>query len=80
MKEELLSAGVRVDVDDASESLGKRIRNAKAEKIPYLLVVGDKEIEEGAVSVESREEKIGSMNTREFVAKITSEITSFKKR
>ena len=78
VKAELLSVGVRVDVDDASESLGKRIRNAKAEKIPYLLVVGDKEIEENAVSVESREEKIGSMKTTEFVSKITSEIKEKK--
>ena len=75
VQQELMAAGVRVDVDDDNDSLGKRIRNAKGEKIPYLLVVGDKEIEEDAVSVESREEKIGSMKTAEFVAKITSEIT-----
>ena len=75
VQQELTAAGVRVDVDDDNDSLGKRIRNAKGEKIPYLLVVGDKEIEEYAVSVESREEKIGSMKTAEFVAKITSEIT-----
>ena len=75
VQQELMAAGVRVDVDDDNDSLGKRIRNAKGEKIPYLLVVGDKEIEEYAVSVESREEKIGSMKTAEFVAKITSEIT-----
>ena len=74
VQQELTAAGVRVDVDDDNDSLGKRIRNAKGEKIPYLLVVGDKEIEEYAVSVESREEKIGSMKTAEFVAKITSEI------
>jgi threonyl-tRNA synthetase len=72
---DLQAAGVRVDVDDDNDSLGKRIRNAKAEKIPYLLVVGDKEIEEGAVSVESREEKVGSMKTTEFEEKITKEIT-----
>lgn len=74
VQQELMAAGVRVDVDDDNDSLGKRIRNAKGEKIPYLLVVGDKEIEEDAVSVESREEKIGSIKTAKFVAKITSEI------
>ncbi len=78
VRDELRAAGVRVDVDDDNDSLGKRIRNAKAEKVPYLLVVGDKEIEENAVSVESREEKIGSMKTGEFVSKITSEIKEKK--
>lgn len=78
VQKELMAVGVRVDIDDDNDSLGKRIRNAKAEKIPYLLVVGDKEIEEGAVSVESREEKIGSMKTSEFIAKITEEIKEKK--
>ena len=41
----LRAASIRTDVDDANESLGKKIRNAKTEKIPYLLVVGDKEVE-----------------------------------
>lgn len=72
---DLLQSGVRVSVDDAGDSLGKRIRNAKAEKIPYLLVVGEKEIEEESVSVESREEKIGSMKVGEFIERVSKEIT-----
>lgn len=75
---ELKTAGVRVDVDDDNDSLGKRIRNAKAERIPYLLVVGDKEIEEGEVSVESRTEKVGSLKMADFVSHITTEISQKK--
>ncbi|MDO8566966.1 MAG: threonine--tRNA ligase [bacterium] len=50
----LRAANIRAEIDDANESLGKKIRNAKTEKIPYLLVVGDKEVEAKTVSVESR--------------------------
>ncbi|MEK9176715.1 MAG: threonine--tRNA ligase, partial [Patescibacteria group bacterium] len=52
---ELKGAHIRAELDDANESLGKKIRNAKTEKIPYLLVVGDKEVESGTVTVEGRE-------------------------
>ena len=51
----LLEADVRVRMDDADESLGKKIRAAKLEKVPYLLVVGEKEVAAGTVSVESRD-------------------------
>lgn len=51
----LRAAHVRVDVDDANESLGKKIRSSKTEKIPYVLVVGDAEVAAGTVSVESRD-------------------------
>ncbi|MEK9184197.1 MAG: threonine--tRNA ligase [Patescibacteria group bacterium] len=70
----LKEAGIRADVDDANESLGKKIRNAKGEKIPYMLVVGDAEMEAGTLSVESRDEgKLDSMKTEDFVARIQEE-------
>lgn len=70
----LKAAGVRAETDDTSESLGKKIRDAKTEKIPYLLVVGDAEVESKTVSVESREKKIGSMPIEEFIKNVLGEI------
>src|SRR3989344_3559992 len=51
---ELKNAGIRAEIDEDNESLGKKIRNAKTEKVPYLFVIGDKEVEAGTVSVEGR--------------------------
>jgi threonyl-tRNA synthetase len=66
---------IRADIDDSNDSLGKRIRNAKVEKIPYVLVVGDKEVEEKTVSIESRDEgKLDATPIADFIEKITSEI------
>jgi threonyl-tRNA synthetase len=68
-------AGVRVELDDSKESLGKRIRASKQEKLPYMLVIGDKEIEAKAVSVESRDRgQEGAVSVEEFVSRITTEI------
>lgn len=76
---ELKAAGIRADIDDANESLGKKIRNAKGEKLPYLLVVGDKEIEDGTVTVEVRTgEKLGAMPTNDFIEKLKEEVRDRK--
>lgn len=70
----LKEAGVRADLDDG-ESLGKRIRSAKQEKLPYVLVVGDKEAEAGTVSVESRDRgQEGAALLPEFVERVKKEI------
>ncbi|MFQ5990542.1 MAG: His/Gly/Thr/Pro-type tRNA ligase C-terminal domain-containing protein, partial [Candidatus Methylomirabilales bacterium] len=50
----LAAAGVRVDVDDRNEKVGYRVRQAEVTKIPYIVVVGDREVEEGLVSVRER--------------------------
>ncbi len=71
----LADSRVRTEIDDADESLGKKIRKAKMEKTPYVLVVGDKEADDNTVSAESRDEgKLGAIKVEEFVAKIVSEI------
>lgn len=71
----LKAANIRADVDDANESLGKKIRNAKTEKIPYLLVVGDAEVEAKTISVESRDKgKLDSASIADFVGRLTKEI------
>lgn len=71
----LASRGVRVRLDDAPDKIGAKIRNARLERVPYMLVVGQKEAEEGKVSVRHRElEVIGSMSVEEFVETVTHEI------
>ncbi|MBI3573905.1 threonine--tRNA ligase [Candidatus Kaiserbacteria bacterium] len=64
----LKAANIRAEIDDANESLGKKIRNAKSEKVPYLFVVGDKEVGAGSVSVENR---AGSEGVKPLVEVIT---------
>ena len=71
----LRDAGIRAELDDASESLGKKIRNAKTTKVPYILVVGDKEVESSTVSVESRDRGAeGTASLSDFVQKLSEEI------
>ncbi|OGG76371.1 threonine--tRNA ligase [Candidatus Kaiserbacteria bacterium RIFCSPLOWO2_01_FULL_55_19] len=75
VEKELKAAGIRADSDDANESLGKKIRNAKTEKIPYLLVVGDAEVEAKTVSVDSRDHgKLDSLSIGDFIARAHEEI------
>ena len=69
----LKDAGLRAEIDAANESLGKKIRNAKQEKVPYLFVVGDKEIEANAVGVETRSGSEGPKPLGEMVARLTAE-------
>ncbi len=71
----LVEAGVRAELDAASDSLGKRIRAAKQEKLPYVLIVGDKEVEAHAVSVESRDRgQEGAVPLSDFITTVTTEI------
>lgn len=77
--EKLRSAGIRADTDEANESLGKKIRNAKTEKIPYLAVVGDKEVESKNISVDSRDHgKIDTISIADFTSRATEEIKNRK--
>ncbi len=71
----LRAAGVRAELDDASESLGKKIRSGKTEKIPYLLVVGDAEVEAKTITVEGRDGvKQDAVSVESFVERVTKEI------
>ena len=70
----LREAGIRVDVDDESDKLGAKIRRAQVEKIPYMLIVGGREAEAGAVSVRSREKgDQGTMPLDDFLKQICME-------
>ncbi len=71
---ELREAGVRVEADDRSESVGKKIRDAELGRYPYMLVVGDREEEAGAVAVRSHEDgELGAMPAAEFAARVSAE-------
>ena len=75
LKAKLDEAGVRSEADYRSEKMNYKIREAQLQKIPYMLVVGDKEMENGTVSVRARKEgKGGTMGADEFVAQILDEI------
>ena len=79
IKEKLQAKLVRADVDSRAEKMGYKIREAQLSKVPYMLVVGDKEQEENKVSVRYRQEgDIGAMEVDEFIAKITDEIDNKK--
>ena len=64
------SKGVRYDIDDRSETLGKKIRNAEKEWVPYIVVVGDKEIETGNLSVRIRNGENKSMGIEELAKEV----------
>jgi len=73
----LRNLGVRVEVDSRNEKIGYKIREAQLEKIPYMLVIGDKEMQNGQVAVRSRKEgDLGPINFEDFAKKITEEIAS----
>ena len=76
VKDALAAAGIdRVEVDDRNEKIGYKIREAQLEKVPYMLIIGAKEVEEGTVSVRSRRDgELGSMKLDEFVAKAVKEV------
>lgn len=65
---------IRVELDDSNESLGKRIRNAKMQKVPYVIVIGDKERDAKVITVEGRKEKLEGITAEKFLEKIKKEI------
>ena len=75
LKEQFIKKGIRVTVDDRSEKTGYKIREAQLEKVPYMLVVGPKEVEDGLVAVRSRKDgDLGTMKVQEFETKLLKEI------
>ena len=67
--------GFRVEVDDRNEKIGKKIREATLEKVPYMIVVGDRDMENKTVSVRTRAgEDLGAMSLEDFTAKLGEEV------
>ena len=81
VKKKLEERGIlRVEVDDRSEKLGFKLREAQLEKVPYMVVIGDKDVEANAVSVRSRKEgDKGSMSVDDFVNMIVEEVETKKR-
>ena len=70
---------IRIEVDDRSEKLGYKLREAQLEKVPYMIVVGDKDIENSTVSVRSRKDgDLGAMSIDDFIKRISEEIETKK--
>ncbi len=78
--QKLSDAGIRAEGDYRSEKLGYKIREAQVQKIPYMLVVGDRDMENGTVSVRTRKgDDLGAMTPDEFLAKCLMEIATKSK-
>ena len=74
VKKALFDAGVRVEMDDRAEKIGFKIREAQLQKVPYMLVVGEKEAAESQVAVRSRDKgEMGSMDLADFVSMVVKE-------
>ena len=77
LNDQLNELGMRSEVDCRSEKLGYKIREAQMQKIPYMLVVGDRDMENGTVSVRTRKgDDLGAMTMEAFIAKCRDEIAS----
>ncbi|MDD5795789.1 MAG: threonine--tRNA ligase [Oscillospiraceae bacterium] len=75
VKKALEEKGMRVEIDDRSEKVGYKIREAQLEKVPYMMILGDKDIENNCVSIRARKQgDLGSMKLEEFIAKAVEEI------
>jgi threonyl-tRNA synthetase len=73
----LKSAGVRVEVDDRSERMNAKIRDAQLQKVPYMLVVGDREVEQGMLALRLRSgENPGAISVDEFLRRVQSDVES----
>ncbi len=78
VQDELRKLGVRVRLDDRNEKIGYKIREAQLEKVPYMLIIGNKEMEENAVGVRSHKDgDIGAMSVDDFKNKVKYEIDNF---
>jgi threonyl-tRNA synthetase len=75
VRDSLREAGLRAELDDRSEKIGYRIREAQLEKLPYMLIVGDKEAADGTVAVRSRSKgDVGTSSLTDFTSSILEEI------
>ena len=78
VKAKLDAVGMRVEIDARNETIGRKIRESQLEKIPYMLVIGNKEMEDGTVAVRSRSEgDLGAMAVDAFLEKALKEIREF---
>ena len=75
VRDRLVNAGLRVEIDDSNNTIGYKIRGAQLEKVPYMMVIGDKEVESGTVSVRSRKDgDLGAKELGAFLSDILAEV------
>ncbi|MCQ4924794.1 threonine--tRNA ligase [Tissierella carlieri] len=80
IKKEMADKGIRVELDDRAEKIGYKIREAQLQQIPYMLVVGEKEVEEKLVSVRKRDEgDKGQIKVEDFICQVIEEVKEKKK-
>ncbi len=65
---------IRAEISNSDDSLGKRINSAKAQKVPYVIVIGDKEMESGKLTIETRKDKLADIAIESFIEKLLLEI------
>lgn len=80
VKKQLEAKGIRVELDDRNEKIGYKIREARLQKVPYMLIIGDSEVEKREVSVRRRGEDgdLGAMKTEDYIALAVEEIETKK--
>ncbi len=77
VEEKLKLAGIRVETDLRNEKIGYKIREAQLERLPYMLVIGDKEAEAGGVAVRARKGvDLGTMSVEDFIAKVNDDVVN----
>lgn len=77
VRKQLFDAGIRVEVDSRVEKVGFKIREAQLEKVPYMIIVGEKEEAENSISVRSREEgELGNVSVEQFIADVEKKVKS----
>lgn len=80
LADRMTSMGMRVTVDAKDETIGHKIKNSRLDRIPYMMVIGDKEVESNTVSVRSRKAgEMGAINTDEFISMLNEEIITKSK-
>ncbi len=81
VKKQLEAYGIRVEIDDRNEKIGYKIREARLQKVPYMLIIGDNEMENSTLSVRARGETgdLGSMSVQEFIDRAVDEIKTYKR-
>ena len=80
VQKELMDKDIRVEIDERNEKIGYKIREAQIEKVPYMLVIGEKEVQSNTVGVRSRKlGDIGQMSINEFEYKVVNEVKNFER-
>ena len=75
---ELKEHGIKTEINLASETLGKKIRGGKLQKVPYLIIIGDKEVESNKLTAEGRTEKLEGITVADFITSLQTEIKEKK--